>query len=269
MSSSNQSELERTGASVVPVPLRARRRCGDCPLRARCLPAGLNADETLRFEGVVQRTRTLTAGEHLYRVGDGFHALFGVRSGCLKTYAVDAEGREHVTNFAFPGELMGADAIYPEMHGANAVALVDSAVCYLPFRAVTQLAQEMPELQSQLLRLLSRDVFGMASMAGDYTAEERLAAFLVMVAARQPAGTRGENHLLLPMSRQDIANYLRLATETVSRILARFQRSGLVRADRRHIELRNPAGLHEIAECMNPFARCQPQRRRAAAGAPD
>lgn len=252
----------RTGSTVSVVPLRRdarHRRCGCCAVQERCLSAGLGAAESARFADEVQRRRTLVAGEHLYRVGDPFHGLYVIRSGAFKSFAVDAEGREHVTNFNFAGEILGIDAIYPESHVSNAVALVESSICCLPFRAMSELARDIPALQTRILRLVSREVFGMTGMAGDFTAEERLAAFLVMVAARQTLpGDDDPTHLQLPMCRQDIANYLRLAPETISRILARFQRSGLVRADRRTIELRDPAGLREIAACMNPYARCHP-----------
>lgn len=238
----------------------ARKRCSSCAMRRRCLPAGLDADQIARFEANVQRFRTLAPGEHLFRVGDPFQCLFAVHSGCFKSYSVDHEGREHVNSFFFGGEVIGGDAIFPGQHGCNAVALGDSTVCYLPFRALSQLAQEMPELQAQMFRLLSRDVFSMTTITGDFTAEERLAGFLVMVAARHPDGMDGVKELDLAMSRQDIANYLRLATETVSRILARFQKSGLLKAYRRHITLLDFAGLYEIAECMNPYARCGSRR---------
>jgi CRP/FNR family transcriptional regulator len=168
---------------------------------------------------------------------------------------VDSEGREHVLSFHFASEIIGVDAIYPERHVSNCVALVDSLVCYLPFPAVTRLAHDMPELQAQLFRVLSRDLLSMTTMAGDFTAEERLAAFLVMVSARLRVRGQSPTHLDLAMSRQDIANYLRLAPETVSRILARFQRSGLVSADRKHITLTDPDGLMDMAACMNPYAR--------------
>lgn len=235
--------------------------CGDCRLRNRCLPSLLSGDALRRFQQLLPRPRSLRAGEHLFRVGDEFHAAFSVGSGCLKTYAVDPEGREHVLNFHFPGELVGIDAIYPEQHMSNAVALAPSSICSLPFRSVMQLAQEIPELQEQLVRLLSRDLFSMTSIAGDFTAEERLAAFLVMVSARLRGAGAPPTSLELAMSRQDIASYLRLATETVSRILARFQKSGLLKADRRQIRLLDPAGLYEIGACMNPYARCSEARK--------
>lgn len=237
------------------------RDCGPCGLKSRCLPAELEAERLVSFVRALPRARSLRAGEHLFRVGDTFESLYAVSQGCLKSYAVDAEGREHVLSFHFRGELLGADAIYPEQHMANAVALEDSRVCVLPFRTLGQLATAMPELQQQLLRLVSRDLFSMATIAGDFTAEERLAAFLVMVSARLRGSGDAPTRLDLAMSRQDIASYLRLATETVSRILARFQRNGLLKADRRRITLLDPAGLYEIAACMNPYARCAEDRR--------
>jgi CRP/FNR family transcriptional regulator len=235
--------------------------CGDCRLRSRCLPSLLSGEALQRFQQLLPRPRNLRAGEHLFRVGDEFQAVFSVASGCLKTYAVDPEGREHVLNFHFPGELLGVDAVYPEQHMSNAVALAPSTICSLPFRGVMQLAQEIPELQEQLVRLLSRDLFSMTSIAGDFTAEERLAAFLVMVSARLRGAGAAPTSLELAMSRQDIASYLRLATETVSRILARFQKGGLLKADRRQIRLLDPAGLYEIGACMNPYARCSEARK--------
>jgi CRP/FNR family transcriptional regulator len=179
-----------------------------------------------------------------------------VHSGCFKTYTVDAEGREHIIAFHFAGEIMGVDAIYPERHVSSGVALSGSTICVLPYPVLTSLAHEMPELQGQILRMLSRDMFGSSSMAGDFSAEERLAAFLVMVSARLRQQRDQESaNLDLAMSRQDIANYLRLAPETVSRLLARFQKSGLVKADRKHITLLNADSLADLAACMNPYAR--------------
>jgi CRP/FNR family transcriptional regulator len=251
--SSGHRVLERKITATVPFSV-ARRRCSCCVLSRHCLPAGLSAEQTLRFEEAVMRSRNLESGQHLFRVGDPFINMFAVHSGCLKTYTVDAEGREHVVNFHFSGEVIGADAIYPERHLTNGLALEDSSVCYLPFRAISELAHEMPQLQTQVFRMLSRDVLGMTSIAGDFTAEERLAAFLVMVSARLRTHGQAPTAIQLAMSRQDIANYLRLATETVSRILARFQRNGLVKADRKQIVLLRPEGLLELAECMNPWA---------------
>lgn len=260
-----------TGASnsqpeTAATPIKARPRCGTCALLPHCLPAGLAPEPLRKFENIVQHFATLAPGEHLFRVGDSFHSLYVVRTGCLKTCAVDPNGREHVLNFHFVGEIIGIDAIFPERHFSDAIALVESSVCHLPYRAISQLAREIPELQLQILRALSRHVFSMTSISGDFTAEERLAAFLVMVGARHRLAGGAATELQLAMSRQDIANYLRLATETVSRILARFQKSVLLRANRLQITLLDPDGLYAIAECMNPYSRGGIKRRRPEAG---
>jgi CRP/FNR family transcriptional regulator len=247
-------DSQQIGLRAVAVDI-SRPHCHSCAVAASCLPGRLSAAQTERFESSMQRCRRLRAGEYLYRVGDPFRSLYAVKSGCLKTYAVDAGGREHVMQFHFPGELVGSDAIFPERFVSSCVALSTTVVCCLPFTGLQRLAQEIPELQNQMLRALSRDVLGTTSIAGDFTAEERLAAFLVMVSARLHRARLAATALDLAMSRQDIANYLRLAPETVSRILARFQKSGLVKADRKHITLVNHDGLAEIAACMNPYAR--------------
>ena len=247
----NVQSCDATDRSSAP-RVAARPRCHDCQLASRCLPAALAGRDLLRFEGSLQRCRTLAADEHLFRAGDPFRAIFAVQSGCLKTCTVDPEGREHVMAFHFPGEIIGIDAIDGDRHVTSCVALGEARACVMPYGTLLQLAREMPTLQAQLLRMLSRYTLGTATLTGDFTAEERLAAFLVMVAAR--AGRRDAD-VDLAMSRQDIASYLRLAPETVSRILARFEKNRLARADRRRIAILDPAGLGAIAVCMNPWYR--------------
>lgn len=243
-----------------------RLRCRGCAQRVRCLPGGLAPAQVQAFEAGVQRRRPLAPGEHMVRAGDPFRFIGAVQSGCLKSYAIDREGREHVVAFHFPGEIIGVDAIHPQRHTVSCVALADSQVCCLPYPVLGRMSREIPQLQEQLLRILSRDMLGAATIAGDFSASERLAGFLVMVAARVHRGPPVPMALDLAMSRQDIANFLRLAPETVSRVLARFQKDGLLTADRRRITLRDPAGLGRVAACMNPYDRCgDPAPPRAAA----
>ncbi len=224
-------------------------------LGRRCLPAELTENQTLEFENKVTRSKPLELGEHLFRTGDAFHSLYAIHSGCFKSYTIDQEGREHVLNFHFPGELIGVDAVYQEAHSANTTALENSSVCQLPYQSIMELSFEMPELHYQLLRLFSREVFYVTTIAGDFSAEERMAAFLVMVSGRLRTHGQSAATLHLAMSRQDIANYMRMATETVSRVLARFENNGLLDADRKNIIILDTKGLAEVAMCMNPYTR--------------
>ena len=105
----------------------------------------------------------------------------------------------------------------------------------------------MPGLQQQLFRLLSEDINKAALLAGNFTADERMAAFLISLSRRYAARGFSPNRFTVSMTRADIANYLRLASETVSRVFRRFQDEGMLRVDRRDIELLDRARLDALA----------------------
>ncbi len=214
-----------------------RKTCRACSLRDLCLPLGLDSGDMERLERVVQSRGPVRPGEHLFREGDAFHAIYAVKTGALKTYNVDSQGREHVLGFHIPGELTGLDGIYPGRNRCNAVALQTTSVCVLPFSRLEEVIHEVPGLQTQVLRLMSRELSASAQLATDHSADERLAGFLLNLSRRYGRRGLSPRHLSLPMPRRDIASHLRLATETVSRLFARFQDEGLVKVRRRDVEI--------------------------------
>jgi len=183
----------------------------------------------------------------VFREGDPFDAIAAVRAGTVKTYTIDREGREHVLGFHLPGEVIGLNAIDEEHYPCNAVALDTVMLCRFSFPKISVLAMQLPGLQQHLFRLLSRDIGNAALLSGDWTADERMAAFLVGLSRRLAARGFSADRFQLTMARTDIANYLRLAPETVSRVLKRFQDDGLLRVDRRELELVGRAQLEALA----------------------
>lgn len=224
--------------------------CSECSLAPLCLPTGLGHEDLERMDDLVTRSAPLHEGEHLFRVGDDFDVVFAVRSGSFKTYTVDAEGREHVLGFHLPGELMGLKAIFHKRHFANATALDTATVCKLPYSELSTLSHKLPSLQDQMVRLMSKDLAEAVILAGDFTAEERLAAFLTGLSRRYAQRGFSAQEFNLTMSRRDIANYLRLAPETVSRVFARFEKDRLLAVERRSVRLLDPEKLHSMAQCM-------------------
>ena len=229
---------------------QAHAACSSCSLAKICLPMGLDQDELERMDAVVSRSAPMHEGDHLFRVGDAFKTVYAVRAGSYKSYTVDSEGREHVLGFHLPGELLGLEAIYPARHVSNAVALDTASVCVLPYDRLQELAGEIGGLRSQLFRLMSKDIADAAALAGDFTAEERIAAFLLGLSRRFQQRGFSSQEFNLTMSRRDIANYLRLAPETVSRVFARFEKDELIAVERRAIHLRDIPRLHALARCM-------------------
>ena len=224
--------------------------CSNCSLSGICLPMGLDPGELERMDGIVTRSAPMHEGEHLFRVNDPFKALYAVRSGSIKSYSVDSEGREHVLGFHLPGELLGLDAIYPERHMCNAVALDTAAICILPYEQLTALAGKIEGLRGQLFRLMSKDLADATTLAGDFTAEERIASFLMNLSRRFELRGFSAKEFNLTMSRRDIANYLRLAPETVSRVFTRFEKDELIAVERRTVSLLDFSKLGALSQCM-------------------
>ena len=222
--------------------------CSTCAFSQACLSEGMDKSGLMDLHMLVEHVGPFRAGEHIFREGDPFEAIAAVRAGTVKTYVIDREGREHVLGFHLPGEVIGLNAIDGEHYPCNAVALDTVMLCRFTFPKISVLAAQLPGLQRHLFRLLSRDIGRAALLAGDWTADQRMAAFLIALSRRLAARGFSATRFQLTMARTDIANYLRLAPETVSRVLRRFQQDGLLQVDRRELELADRDRLEALAE---------------------
>ena len=224
--------------------------CGTCAFAPVCLPAGYDKPSLAALHLIIQHVGPFPAGTHVFRANDPFQAVYAVRSGTVKTCLVDDEGREQVLGFHLPGELVGLNAIWGARYPCNAVTLESATLCRFSFSAIAELATRVPNLQQQLFRLMSKDIVESSQLGGDFGADERLAGFLVGLSRRYAARGYSRTRFRLTMSRGDIANYLRLAPETVSRCLRRFQDEHLIGVDRRELELLQPDRLEHLGRCV-------------------
>lgn len=230
----------------------ARISCSRCSLGELCLPRNLNGGEIHALEHIVERSRPMRAGEHLFRAGDRFQALSAVRSGCFKTYVINEAGDEQVLDFQLPGEIVGFDAIHSGTHMSNCLALDTSAVCTLNFEPLSELARHIPTLQAELFDVMSHRIADLEIICGDFSADQRFALFLESLSRRYSRRGYSANEFTLAMSRRDIASYLRLATETVSRILSRYRKDGILEVRRKQIRILDPDALHAISQGDSP-----------------
>jgi CRP/FNR family transcriptional regulator len=235
-------------------PVVARRAasapvsCSKCCLQGVCLPHGLNADGLGRMDELTRLKRRVARGATLYRTGDPFSALYALRSGCFKSVGISRNGMEKVTGLHLPGEIMGLEAINSRQHGYDAIAIEDSEVCVIPYAQLTHLALRLPELQAQLLRIVSGDISrdqGLMLLLGSMDAEQRIAAFLLSLSKRYRKLGYSPTRFGVRMTREEIGSYLGLTLETVSRVLSRLQKEGLVAAQQREIELKDVGALQE------------------------
>lgn len=242
-------------ASVPPSPARLdlerlRRNCARCSLHQLCEPAGIGARELERLDKVVRRRRPVTRGERLFHAGDPLGALFVGREGAFKTVLVTEDGEEQVLGFHLPGELIGLDALGSGEHRCEAVALTDASVCEVPYERLAGIAMQLPELQHHLLRLIGQRLEREQDHVGMLVrrqAGERIALFLHGVSRRVAQAGGSASSLVLPMSRDDIARFLGLALETVSRGFSRLQDDGVIQVSGRRVEILEADELERLA----------------------
>ncbi len=227
-----------------------RVACKDCNLFQLCLPVGIDTADLDRLDRIIRRRRPLKRGEQLFGVGDGFSAIYAVRSGSIKTFIPAEDGQEQVTGFHLPGELLGLDAIHNQQHPCAARALETTSLCEIPFDLLGDLSQQIPSLQAQLLKIMSKEIFDDQSLLlllGKKSAEERLAALLLSLSGRYCRRGFSAYEFNLSMSRNDIGNYLGLAVETVSRLFTKFQERSIINAQRKHVQILDAPALTRIA----------------------
>jgi CRP/FNR family transcriptional regulator len=216
---------------------------------------GLNSSEVLKIDTLIKERAHLKKGESLYRHGDLLSSVYSVRFGTLKTEFSLQDGRQQVIGFHLPGEILGLDGIGEGHYQSDAIALEESEVCIIRYEAFEDLAHQIPALQNQFHKILSRELTQdqrhLLSL-GTMRAEERLATFLLSLSQRLAARGYLNNEFDLRMSRNDIGSYLGIQIETVSRMLSRFAESGLIQIKQRHIKLIDMDGLYELAGIPNP-----------------
>jgi CRP/FNR family transcriptional regulator len=217
---------------------------------ARTLPAaGLTEGELDHVDTLIGKRRKVARGQHLFRAGDPFEAIYAVKTGFFKTEVLTAGGLNQVTGFQMAGEIFGMDGISTEAHSCDAIALEDSEVCLIPFADLETLSVQIPALQRHLHKIMSREIVrdqGMMMMLGTLRAETRVVAFLLNLSQRFAARGYSPVEFHLRMSREEISSYLGFTIETVSRMLSQLRNAGLIAVQKKYIQLLDVPALKSL-----------------------
>ncbi|WP_241606463.1 FNR family transcription factor [Rosenbergiella epipactidis] len=224
--------------------------CQDCSINQLCIPFTLNNHELNQLDNIIERKKPIQKSQSLFKAGDELKSLYALRAGTLKSYTITEQGDEQITGFHLAGDVIGFDAITSGHHPSFAQALETSMVCEIPFDTLDDLAGKMPALRHQIMRLMSGEIKAdqeMILLLSKKNAEERLAAFIWNLSQR--FGQRGfsQREFRLTMTRGDIGNYLGLTVETISRLLGRFQKSGMLSVKGKYITIENHDMLNVLA----------------------
>ena len=225
---------------------QAQVACSQCSLVELCLPKGLTPEELKVFEQTIDRKKPLRKSEYLYRAGEPMTSLYTVKTGAFKANIDSIDGQENIVGFFMPGELMGLDGIGSGHYQCDMIALTDTHVCKLSYNDFEQVAEKFPVLRQEILSVSSSNLTSVQKMLmfiGKRPVEERLAMFLISISQRFKARGLSDTRFQLPMSRHDIANYLGMAPETISRQFKKLQDQGLVSIRNRDVTINDPTAL--------------------------
>ncbi|MBI4989129.1 MAG: fumarate/nitrate reduction transcriptional regulator Fnr [Rhodocyclales bacterium] len=244
-----------SGSKVTPLRSALGQRCepiacAQCGVYQLCLPLGLHQADLTLLESIVKRKETYKRGQLLFRSGERFDFIYAIRSGSVKTYVGAPDGRVQITGFHIAGELLGLSALESGHYSCEARALETTSVCKVEAERLGELAQRIPSIQYQMLKIMSghiRQDEELILLLGKRNAEERLAEYLIGLSRRFAARNYSPTQFHLSMSRSDIGNYLGIAEETVCRVLTRFQNAGLIATNRRYVRLIDLRQLEAVA----------------------
>lgn len=224
-------------------------RCMTCGARAKALCSALDCQDLIRLNEIAV-AKTYKSGSALLEEGEESKAVFNMVSGVVRLSRLMSDGRRAVTGFLFPGDFVGLTI--ENTMSMTAEAVTDVEVCRMDRGRLNALFADIPKLEHRLLEMTVNElVAGRDHMVllARKTLRERMASFLVEYTDRLQESEQNPPILKLPMSRSDIADYLGVTVETISRCLAAMAEEGLVQLlSPRRIVLLNRDRLSEIAE---------------------
>ena len=223
--------------------------CAACSVRLLSVCGALDPAELPRLADI-SRSFTVEPRTVFVNEGDPSRHLFNVAAGLVKLYKRLSDGRQQITGFLFAGDFLGlaAGGKYP----CSAAAVTRVTFCRFERPQLEKLLEDIPKMEHRLLGIASDELAAAQEqmlLLGRKTAREKVASFLVALSGRSGRSGTAAEPLLLAMTRFDIGDYLGLTVETVSRMLTRFRKEGLIElpTSDRIVFLDRPA-LEVIAE---------------------
>lgn len=240
------------GARAEPPPVLNERevRCDLCALDPVCGLLDYGEGNRAPPEGILLRRQSLARGETIFRSGDPFRSLFAVKSGSFMTLIKGDTGPDQVIGFHFAGDLIGADGMARESYPTTARALEPSSVCELRMARLPQCGRPLESMQRAIIAILGEEVAFCQTQTATLirrSGDQRLAAFFLGLSRRHAARGMPDSRFKLTMTRTDIASYLGLSRETVTRGLSTLQRAGAIGVSGRHIQIERHETLARLA----------------------
>jgi len=231
----------------VPVPF-----CDKCALESGAIFRHLSRDEVdiLNFE---KEFRQFKRGEVLYNEGSRISGFYCIHSGIIKVFKTGLDGKEQIIRFAKPGDIIAYRSVLSnEVACTSAKVIEDAQVCFIPAEILISFIKSNSTYAHELLKLACHELGEANSFITDIaqkTVRERLAEILLLLV--HDFGLDDQNYLQISLTREELANIVGTATESVIRLLSEFKTDRLVELTGRKIKVLDKKGLEKISNVFN------------------
>jgi len=231
----------------IPVPF-----CDKCALETGAIFRYLTRDEVdmINFE---KEFRLFRRGDVLYKEGSRISGFYCIHSGIIKVFKTGLDGKEQIIRFAKPGDIIAYRSVLSnEVACTSAKVIEDSQVCFIPAEILISLVKSNSTYAHELLKLACHELGEANSFITDIaqkTVRERLAEILLLLV--HDFGLDEQNYLQISLTREELANIVGTATESVIRLLSEFKSDKLVELTGRKIRVLDKKGLEKISNVFN------------------
>jgi len=222
----------------------------DCAAHGICALRAFARTDPSVFDRISKQKRVYRRGEILFHAGHPFSFVCAIRSGSVKSYLSSEDGEAQVTGFWFAGELLDLNGIHDDSRACVVEALETTSVCELPTDFLQQLLVNVPAARLEMLRNMSAQVHSaeeLIRVIETKRTEQRLAVFIMGMSRRAALRGLSDSEIRLTMSHTDLASFLGMARETLSRALSRFDADGTIAGRGEVIRIRNLDALRALA----------------------
>ncbi len=243
---------------TVPSPCKSKNdkknhiNCNDCSMSSICQPVATAKQSFNLSDSYLHKRIPTKTNKILFQQSSALTNIYAVSSGSFKLCQKTDNNEENIIGLRFPGELIGEDALYLKTYNYTAIAVGDSSVCKISVEQMISCGNLIPEVQLNFIELLSRQSYikqrNFQAYIGKKSADSLLAAFLLNIIERHAHYTNSDYGIELTLSRNDIANFLGLRRETLSRVFSKFQKEQLIKVEGKTIQLLEQKKLIKLAD---------------------
>jgi CRP-like cAMP-binding protein len=226
--------------------------CKSCSVLTNSVFKALNIDEH-SFLDSEKKCNIFKKGDILYKEGNRISGVFCINSGVLKIYKTGSDGKEQIVAFAKEGDLTGYRSVLSnEPACTTAEILQEASICYIPSQVVFHLVKTNGDFALALVQLTCKELNQANSYIKDIaqkTVRERLAESILMI--EDKFGTTTEGNLNITLTREELANIVGTATESVIRLLSDFKADKIISMEGKKIKIENKPYLQKLAKSFN------------------